>query len=244
MHDLPEQHQDESATGGWTDRITWGAMLPLGWLIYELTARPSFAIVVACAKFGWNDFLTAHWLLRTDPDQGRGRTCFWFYAASGLWKITVAAFVTTGGILILMVGLDGNAPRGLVDAGVTAAVGILLLAVIPMIGVLHARVFKIKVWIDSSIHACRRNEEWPPQATGFNSAMGLLFPALLVPVIVTALVTFPLGIWSLLACVFGEGIYIWLLFRGVAADHPDECWGTAAQAPADDWEEGSPAGEI
>jgi len=163
--------------------------------------------------------------------------------ASGLWTITVAAFVTTGGILIVMVGLNGNPPRGLVDAGVTAAVGILLLAVIPLIGVLHARVFKIKVWIDSSIHACRRDDEWPPRATGFKSAMGLLFPALLVPVIVTAIVTFLLGIWSLLACVLGEGIYIWLLFRGVAAHHPCECWGVAAPVDADDWEDESPAGE-
>src|SRR5436190_24021420 len=99
MHDVPEQLHDDSATRGWSERISWGAMLPLGWFIYELTARPSFAIVVACGKFGWNDFLTAHWLLRTDAIRGRGRTCFWFYVASGVWKITVAAFVTTGTIL-------------------------------------------------------------------------------------------------------------------------------------------------
>jgi uncharacterized membrane protein len=203
-------------------------MLPLGWLIYELTAQPSFALVVACARFGWNDLLTAHWLLRTDPDQGRGRTCFWFYVASGLWKITVAAFVITGSILILMVALNGKPPRGLLDAGLTAAIGIALLAVIPLVGVMHARVFKVKVWVDSSIHASRRHDVWPPRATGLNSAMGLLFPALLVPVVVTALITFQLGVWSLLACVLGEGTYIWMLFRGVAAERPDDCWDTCS----------------
>jgi hypothetical protein len=218
------QVEEEPASDRWTERISWGAMFPLGWLIYELTAQPSFALVAACAKFGWNDFLTAHWLLRTDPDQGRGRTCFWFYVASGLWKITVAAFVITGSILILMVALNGNPPRGLVDAGLTAAVGITLLAIIPLIGVLHARVFKVKVWVDSTIHDCRRHDIWPPQATGINSTMGLLFPALLVPVTVTALITFQLGIWSLLACVFGEGVYLWMLFRGVAAARPADCW--------------------
>ena len=235
MSDLPEQlhpaqlhpaqFPEEPASYRWTERISWGTTLPLGWLIYELTAQPSFALVVACAKFGWNDFLTAHWLLRTDPDQGRGRTCFWFYVASGLWKITVAAFVITGSILILMVALNGKPPRGLFDAGLTAAIGITLLAVIPLVGVMHARVFKVKVWVDSSIHAYRRHDIWPPQATGFNSTMGLLFPALLVPVVVTALVTIQLGIWSFLACVFGEGIYIWMLFRGVAAERPADCWG-------------------
>jgi hypothetical protein len=235
MSDLPEQFhsvslhsaqvQEEPASDRWTERISWGATLPLGWLIYELTAQPSFALVVACAKFGWNDFLTAHWLLRTDPDQGRGRTCFWFYVASGLWKITVAAFVITGSILILMVALNGKPPRGLIDAGLTAAIGITLLAIIPLVGVMHARVFKVKVWVDSTIHACRRHDVWPPQATGINSTMGLLFPALLVPVTVTALITFRLGIWSLLSCVFCEGVYIWMLFRGVAAKRPADCWG-------------------
>src|SRR5437660_6369080 len=134
MHDLPESLEDDIPVRRWSERISWGAMLPLGWLIYELTARPSFAIVIACAKFGWNDFLTALWLLRTDPDGGRGRTCFWFYVASGVWKITVAAFVITGTILIVMVGLNGKPLRGLIDAGLTAAIGISLLAVLPLIG--------------------------------------------------------------------------------------------------------------
>jgi hypothetical protein len=231
-HREPEHARSDPPADRWTERISWGATLPLAWLIYELTARPSFALVVACAKFGWNDFLTAHWLLRTDPDQGRGRTCFWFYVASGLWKITVAAFVITGSILILMVALDGKPPRGLFDAGLTAAIGITLLAVIPLVGVMHARVFKVKVWVDSSIHACRRNDIWPPHATGLNSTMGLLFPALLVPIIVTALITFRLGIWSLLACLFCEGISIWMLFRGVAAERPADCWGASRIEPS------------
>src|SRR5579872_3534831 len=195
MHDLPETLGDHRPASRWTERISWGAMLPLGWFIYEITARPSFAIVVACAKFGWNDFLTAHWLLRTDPDRGRARTCFWFYVASGLWKVTVAAFMITGGILIATVGFNGNVPRGLFDAGMIAAIGISLLAIVPLVGVVNARVYRVKVWVDSSIHACRRNNLWPPRATGFNSAMGLLFPALLVPIMVTAIITIHVGLW-------------------------------------------------
>ncbi len=233
---VTEEPAAGQSSSRWTEHISWGAMLPLGWLIYELTAQPSFAVVVACARFGWNDFLTAHWLLRTDPEHGRGRTCFWFYVASGLWKVTVAAFVITGSILILMVVLNGKPPRGLIDAGLTAAVGITLMAIIPLIGVLHARVFKVKVWIDSTIHVYRRHDIWPPQATGINSTMGLLFPALLVPVTVTALVSIQWGIWSLLACVFLEGLYIWMLFRGVTAHDPADCWGSVdvALSPTDE----------
>lgn len=226
MQDVPESASNEPPARTWSERVTWGAMLPLGWLIYELTARPSFAIVVACAKFGWNDFLTAHWLLRTDPQRGRGRACFWFYLASGLWKVTVAAFMITGTILIvaLTVNRNPNLPRGLVDVGVTAAVGISLLAVIPLIGVMHARIAGVKVWVDSSIHESRRANVWPPRPRGLNSTMGLLFPALLVPIVLAALVTIHLGLLSLLASVFGEGISLWMLFRGVAARHPEECW--------------------
>ncbi len=122
-----------------------------------------------------------------------------------MWKITVAAFVITGGILIVWVFLKKNLPRAFLDVGLTAGIGILLLAVVPLIGVLNARVYKVKVWVDSSVHSDRRNNFWPPQATGFNSAMGLLFPALLVPIMATAIAAFPWGIWWLLACVFGEG---------------------------------------
>ena len=236
MQDHLEPTYDETPAERWTERLSWGAMLPLGWLIYELTARPSFAIVVVCAKFGWNDFLSAHWLLRSDPDVGRGRTCFWFYLASGLWKITVAAFLVTGGLLILMIGLEARPPRGLFDAGITAAVGIGLLAVIPLVGVMNARLYRVKVWVDSSIHESRRADLWPPRAGGFNATMGLLFPALLVPIVVTALITLQLGLWTMLASVFGEGIFIWSLLRGVCAASPAECWEAASVLTAVDAE--------
>lgn len=225
MHDLmPETIYDEPPSRRWTEHVSWGAMFALGWLIYEVTARPSFGIAVACGKFGWNDFLTAHWLLRTDPDRNRGRTCFWFYVANGVWKVTIAAFLATGTLLILMVALNDNPPRGLFGVSVTAAVGVTLLAVIPLIGVFHARCYSVRVWVDASIHESRQANVWPPQATGLNAIMGLLFPALMVPIVVTAVATAPLGLLTILGSVFGEGILIWALFRGVCADSPLECW--------------------
>ncbi|HTI51779.1 MAG TPA: hypothetical protein VL475_12530, partial [Planctomycetaceae bacterium] len=162
MHDtLPETMDEAPLAPRWTEHISWGAMLALGWLIYEVTARPSFGIAVACGKFGWNDFLTAHWLLRTDPDRGRGRTCFWFYVANGLWKVTIAAFLATGCLLILMVALNDNAPKALVGVGLTAAAGVTLLAVVPLVGVLHARASGVRVWVGASIHESRTGNHWP-----------------------------------------------------------------------------------
>lgn len=235
MHDLtPQTIYDEPPSRGWTEHISWGVMLALGWLIYEVTARPSFGIAVACGKFGWNDFLTAHWLLRTDPDRNRGRTCFWFYIANGLWKVTIAAFLATGTLLILMVVLNDNAPRGLFGVGLTAAVGVTLLAVIPLIGVLHARGYGVRVWVDASIHQSRQENVWPPRATGLNAIMGLLFPTLMVPIVVTAVVTIQAGLVAMFVSVIGEGILIWSLFRGVCADSPKECWSPVATIDDDD----------
>lgn len=222
---LPESLHDEPPADGWTNRISWGAMLALGWLIYEVTARPTFGIAVACGKFGWDDFLTAQWLWRTDPVPGRGRTCFWFFVANGVWKITIAAFLATGGLLILMVALNHNLPRELIGLGVTAAIGVSLLAVLPLIGVAHARSHGVRVWIDGAVHQSRKAGLWPPEATGFNCTMGLLFPALLAPIVLSAVMTFPFGIVAMLTTVFGEGLFIWSLFRGVCADSPEECWG-------------------
>jgi hypothetical protein len=225
-HTPSDSFDDPAESPQWSEYLSWGTILTLAWLIYEVTARPSFGIVVACAKFGWNDFLTAHWLLRTDPQTHRGRTCFWFYIANGLWKVTVAAFLLTGSLLILMVVLRENAPKMLIGVGLTAIVGVSLLAVIPLIGVLHARWYGTRVWVDASVHESRRQNVWPPQASGLNATMGLLFPALMVPIIVTAIATFRFGIFALLASVFGEGLFIWALFQGVCAATPADCWGS------------------
>lgn len=225
MHNAPpEAINDEMPSVRWTERVSWGAMLALGWLIYEITARPSFGIAVACGKFGWQDFLTAHWLLRHDPHRGRGRSCFWFYVASGLWKTTIAAFLATGLLLILMIVLNDNVPKGLFGVGLTAVVGVTLLAVVPLLGVLHARRNGVRIWVDASVHESRYANHWPPQARGLNAVMGLLFPSLMVPVVVTAVVTFPFGLVAVLAGVFGVGLFIWSLFRGVCAASPAECW--------------------
>jgi len=224
LSDRSETIYDEAPERPLGDYISWGALVALGWLIYEVTARPSIGIVAVCAKFGWNDFLTAHWLLRTDPDRGRGRTCFWFYVGSGVWKITVAAFLITGSLLTLMVLLDGKPPNGLFGVGMTAIIGVSLLAVVPLVGVLYAHRYGVRVWVDSSIHESRKTRAWPPVASGHNAAMGLLFPALMLPIVVTAILTLPFGLAILLVSVFGEGLLLWTMFRTVCADSSRECW--------------------
>lgn len=235
---IAENYADEAAPARrWTEHISWGATLALAWMIYEMTTKPGIGIVVACAKFGWNDIVTAHWLVWRDPRKSRGWTCFFFYMAAGLWKMTVAAFLLTGVILTVAMLMGQKPPRVLRGLGLTAAVGITLLAVVPSVGVALARWFRLKVWIDSSVHHSRRADQFPPTPTGFNMAAGLLFPALIVPIVLTALVTARLGPWLMLMCLFTAGLIIWRFFRGIAAHHPTECWDEVSELESDIWED-------
>src|SRR5258708_4158177 len=89
----------ESTPRRWPSWLSWSLLLTVAVIVYELTAQTMLSVVVACSKFGWNDFLTARWLRRVDPDAARGRTLAWLHIAFGLWKITGAAFL--GAIIIV-----------------------------------------------------------------------------------------------------------------------------------------------
>src|SRR6266566_1511806 len=77
----------------WRGAFTWTGLLVVGWALYELTTQPALGAVAVCLKFGWEDFRTARWLRRRDPDRRRGRACFWLYVGNGLWKTAVVAVV-------------------------------------------------------------------------------------------------------------------------------------------------------
>src|SRR5262245_49615175 len=71
----------------------WLGLLALAWVLREMTHQPALAAVALCLKFGWEDFATARWLLRTDPFRRRARACSWLYFAWGLWKTALVAFL-------------------------------------------------------------------------------------------------------------------------------------------------------
>src|SRR6478672_8194353 len=71
----------------------WPVLLAIAFLVYELTAQPGLGAAIACTKFGWDDFLTARWLRRRDPDRRRGKASFWLFVAAGLWKTAVTGVV-------------------------------------------------------------------------------------------------------------------------------------------------------
>ena len=77
MDDLNETG-NESRSQRWSF-ISWPLILVIAFLIFEVTNDPAFAALAMCLKFGWEDFRTARWLRKTDPDRGRGKACFWLF---------------------------------------------------------------------------------------------------------------------------------------------------------------------
>lgn len=160
----------------------WVAMVVLGWLVFELTADEAFASVVACGKFGWNDWLTARWLRKSDPDRARGSACFWFYLASAAWKVALAATAA----MFLLVGLEANANAGqppgreFTLAAIEAIVGFAVAALLSSIACVVAWRSGRRVWVDSALHASRRQSAWPPAGP----MRGNRVPALLTSAII------------------------------------------------------------
>ncbi len=186
--------ENEAERSSWFGRLhlSWPMLLLAGWLLYEFTAQPGLAALVACAKFSWADVPTAFWLRRVDPDGGRGRTCFWAYLTYGLWKVAILAMLAVIPIGYLDVNFPGLLPG---PAGnqrlpsmfneIPAVVGqiIVLRGVRPVaVGVLTAAFIGfglflplayitlwsawrngVRIWLDSG--PCRAYKErfWPPR---------------------------------------------------------------------------------
>src|SRR5579883_2341719 len=107
-------HNEEMQRRSWFSRLhlSWPMLFVAGWLLYELTTKPTLGAVAVCLKFGWEDFRTAIWLRRNDPRRLRGRACFWLYLASGLAKTAgVAGLMSIAFVAISPKGPAAQGPR-------------------------------------------------------------------------------------------------------------------------------------
>jgi hypothetical protein len=171
------------------------ALLGLGILVYELTAQPGLGAAIACTKFGWDDFLTARWLRRRDPDRRRGRASFWLFVAAGLWKTAVTGVVVMFSVAFLEAALRPRPQFGQVPAPPSEVIGGALLATLfgfALSTLATGRAFTcalksgVRLWIDNRIHKDRRADRWPPLSTvgRKNRAGAVLFTALFLGVLV------------------------------------------------------------
>jgi hypothetical protein len=249
-HPLAADRPIPSSTS-WLSILAWPLLIGLAWLIFELTAQPGLSVPVLCAKFGWEDYRTARWLKRRDPDRRRGRMCYWFYVASSLWRMAVTATLLMFAIAAVMGALERNrpaAPRApgghLLATLVVSSMGFGFSIVATYVAMGRALRYDQKIWLDPAVHQARKQDAWPPPFWSTNRASRLIMTAVIPPVpvfFIGAILTMaarvnanmPLSFivaGGVLAMVLGATLTLVLrdfLARRIAAAAPWECWGMA-----------------
>jgi hypothetical protein len=228
----------------WRHSLSWYALFLVGWLLYEYTSQPGLAAAVTCAKFGWADWRSAWWLRRVDPDERRGRTCFRFYLAYGLWKVALMASVVMFVLLVISSAVrrrPAGAPGGGMSpavAGVLAAagVGFGLSFFMTYLSLWSALRNRVKVWLGAAPHLARTRRYWPPSSGQHNAAPFVTVTTLVITLwfavfgaAQAGMVLGPgpatLALLALLALASPLTVFVLkYLERRVFARRPEECW--------------------
>lgn len=233
--------------------FSWSILLLVGWLLFEVTAWPALGAVTACLKFGWEDFQTGRWLRRRDPNRRRGSACFWLCLGSALWKIAV----TASALMLVYAVLSGGGPPPVMGqfeaAGTTAFAAFGLSALATTVALWKAWRERLKLWLDPSMHGCRRRDCWPPYSarwTAPNRADRIVFIAEIYVFVLALLAAILVAVYFMQQLVGGGAVLGLILFlaglassiiggpvillrlrdvldRRVLAVTPVECWGTS-----------------
>lgn len=249
--DFPGPHDDPAASPApWLSRLARFWPLALGLLAFELTANPMLGVVAACLKFGWDDFLTASWLIRTDPRHARGWACGGFLAAWGCAKTCVVAGIAVLVAIITITCLEG---RGATDwlkyqlAGTffTVLGGGAAFVIVTTMAVLAAWFGRIRVWIGPEARCAHQSGTWPPwpdAALGkpeniatailrglailasFALFVGLLILTVALHLLPDSIAIVPLLIVLLIASFAIVAGVLHSLAGRILATRPDDCW--------------------
>jgi hypothetical protein len=251
--------QDEAVAqpSRWRLPFTWLGLVALAWLLFELTHNLAIGSIAVCLKFGWEDFLTARWLWRNDPDRWRRRSTFWLYLSWGLWKTAIVAFLMSFGFAMIganqaqaAVPAMPAALRAFIVTLATTMAGLGLSTLTTVLAVLCAWYGRARLWLDSAVHRARRLDNWPPASVcegRINRLSYLLLTALGLSMFVTlmALVLSAPG-WAggfFLCFVLSISAPVTLLVlrdlisRKVGADSPYECWPEEPSEDEEPWRE-------
>lgn len=246
---VKDDDPDRAGGGDWRPHLTWSALFLLGLLLYEMTSQPGLAAAVTCIKFGWSDFQVARWLRRVDPDRGRGRACFWFYVAFGLWKIAILATVMMISLLFFAsLFHPGKRPPGgavfspiLKGVLIAAGIGFGLSFWATYVALGSALRHRVKVWLGFAPHRAKKERFWPPchgrtNAAPFVTVTTLILTLwallLMLLLLVTVAGRFQVAVLAMLLVgvflAFPGFVFVFrLLDRRVFAQTPPECWAAA-----------------
>jgi hypothetical protein len=253
--EIEERPRDKSTLPWHWD---WIFLLSVAWLIFDLFTLPVLSIFVASFKFGWNDFANGFWMWRKDPNFRRGRTCFVFYTATGLWRITVTTFSVTllglmaYGFWTILNPQDRAANLNKGDdivTGVSMMIVMLcfvLSSVSTWLAIYMGLRNRVRIWIDSTVRHSRRNRVWPPEPFGENQlsravTSSLVFlSAILIGTAISVLANAadraaPIADWLIglpVVATIASGVILLAgrswLLRKLAATSPADCWGPIA----------------
>jgi hypothetical protein len=177
LEERAREAEDESQRPSVASRFApWFILGIAAVVVLEAFAHPLLAASVLCLKFAFNDLLTAHWLLRTDPDRARGWTCALLYAAVGFWKAAVINYglFTAAIVYTLVTGQPAwpqrpaNAPPpDFLDDPITPWAGPTVFwhaveFVLGMVALALAYAHRQKLWLSPRIHLARKLGVWPP----------------------------------------------------------------------------------
>jgi hypothetical protein len=255
---MKPRYEEETERRGWFSRLhlSWPMLFLIGWLLYELTTKPTLGAVAVCLKFGWEDFRSAIWLRRNDPRRLRGRACFWLYLASGLAKTAgVAGLMSFAFVAVSPKGPAAQGPRWAAIMEMAAWTGLATLAGLACAvltfnyAAVLARWGGFKLWLGRDIHAARRRNDWPPyggSAIYKNYLNYLLLVALLLlfltPVLFAFLLAAAAQLFGLFVPVFFflmMGVPLLVLHlkdrmsKWLVASHPGECWDLDTELPSE-----------
>lgn len=243
----------------WFRGLGWLCAMLAAWLAFELTANNPWTVVAICSKFGWDDWLTAAWIFRRDPRRNRAVVCSWFFIASGLWKMSVSAFIAMTSLTAIHAG--AGPPVRPPDEFIAATLALFLSfgasSALTLVASWLALRSGAKIWLEWRVHQARRDNAWPPtEYCRFNRAGFLLItsfvavgtPAMLAVALGTpylldpwvklkndaALMVF-MAFFLLLVCLLIAAVLQFkdVVQRRIAASTPEACWHEALDSASE-----------
>jgi hypothetical protein len=234
-----DPQESQSRYRWWKSSLVWTTLIVTAFLVYEITARPIWGVVVLCSKFGWGDFLTAFWLRRVDRNRPRAKAFFWFLSAIGLLHIANAGamFSLLFFVLFVVFKIQNRAvlfPGEIYTALGAYCLGIFLSLLAVFLGFWHAIMSRLRLWLPYPPH-------FPRVSKNENMAEDLLR----IAIFVIGLACLELGGWMggavdrlgtkpftvagiLLALIILVSVGLFKLFKALKkrfiAQTPGQCW--------------------
>ncbi len=243
-----EVFEIEPTTIGPHWHIPWWLLLAVAIFVAELTAHWSIGVSIFCLKFGLNDWRTAAWLCRVDPQPRRSHTIWWFLVGSGFLKIFLMSSIAFPVLAGWWAAITKQ--RVMPEIKVAMAIGLggmLLSFVVNHIGLFMASRRRVRVWLNGNLHRFRDSNVWPVLLSRPNRVREVLNASAL-----PAILAFTIGVIFLI--VFGVRkmprpamtsavvvVVSSLILMGhaisvkrIVARTSQECWGDLPELEAED----------